>query len=1200
MKRISVMAIIIMALFCIERISAQTLAFPGAEGFGKYAVGGRYGSVYHVTNLNDSGTGSLRDAVGTSNRIVVFDVAGVIQLNSRLVFESNLYVAGQTAPGEGIIVYGDGVSFSGASNTIVRYMRFRMGASGTSGADAAGVANGTNMIFDHLSVSWGRDETFSISPDNKGDLGNITIQNSIISQGLLTHSAGGLVQADNITLYRNLYADNATRNAKVKGKNQYVNNIVYNWKNAAYIMGGGSSTDAYCNVENSLFIKGPAAGTMPFSGGNDKFHIYANGNYYDENRDGLLNPYLIPASEYSGITTFQTEPYDYPELPTLPAGVLIDSLVQTIGASLPYRDWADYYVLDELLSYGTDGGLISTEAQLSIGAPTAWNVWAGISRIDTDGDGMPDVWESSNGTNPAVNDAMTIAANGYANIENYINSIESVDRQEYLRAPIGFSLEKSTSSSLTLSWSDYTEEEDGFIIEMLNESVYEPVDTLEAGVELYQKNNLTPAASYTFRIRAYKGEDKYSAYSADLTVKTQPLEVDEIDPDNYMPDYTWAEGADIWDFSSLCWNNRTSAFVDSSSVLFMPLQTDTVLLNTTAQIAAMLVKDDGDLYLGGSGVLAGNGSVNKAGNGCFKMALINNTYTGATVLSGGTFEFSKLADGGKTSSIGASYEFAQNWIWKGGVWKYTGGNASTNRAAKIYEDTEFNISNSAATITLNGSLEGTGGLILNGEGQLSPTTPFLYTGATTLKGGTLYVDGSGASTMISESGTIGSSSKLILAGGTLKTKGENSSYESYSFPIEIKEETYSYISVHRNCSIKSTVSGSGTVELVIPYVREYITGDWTDFTGTLVANGTGTDSDGSQLLLLNGGFPNAVVQTKGNTRIVCWSTNGTYYLGGLSGITGTCLSASSKQTTGAQMNWIVGGAGTDETFRGVIDNRCSNGNYQATTSIVKEGDGYWRLTGNNSYKGTTGIKEGKLIVNGTHTGTGAVTVYDGGALAGTGTLNAAVTIESGGMITPGDTIVNNLSLKLKAGLTMKAGAMLEIPIVKTSPFVRKSNKLAVTGSLLLDGELNFQIDTLYHLVAGDYFDILDLTNTTSISGAFDNIVPEVPRAGLKWDVSQLNTTGRIYVRNENYVAIDNLKTPDIRIYPTQVRDVLHIELPTSTAMMVGVYNSMGKQMCYGLLTADTEWNVSSWPNGIYILRLKDEDNHAMIKKIMKY
>ena len=207
-----------------QTVSAQQLAFPDAKGWGRFATGGRNGSVYHVTNLNDSGTGSLRDAVSQPNRIVVFDVSGVIKISSRITFAKNLYVAGQTAPGEGVIVYGDGVSFSGADNIIVRYMKFRMGKGGSSGKDAAGIANGTNMIFDHCSIAWGLDETFSINWDNKGTApADITISNCIVGQGLLTHSAGGLIQADRISLYRNFYCDNDTRNNKIKGTNQYVN-----------------------------------------------------------------------------------------------------------------------------------------------------------------------------------------------------------------------------------------------------------------------------------------------------------------------------------------------------------------------------------------------------------------------------------------------------------------------------------------------------------------------------------------------------------------------------------------------------------------------------------------------------------------------------------------------------------------------------------------------------------------------------------------------------------------------------------------------------------------------------------------------------------------------------------------------------------------------------------------------------------------
>src|SRR5215218_10251578 len=116
-------AFIFLLFFISLQASAQLPAFPGAEGFGKYAVGGRFGSVYHVTNLNNSGAGSLRDAVSSPNRIVVFDVAGVIRITERIVVSANIYLAGQTAPGEGITVYGNGWSFTKSNNTICRYIK---------------------------------------------------------------------------------------------------------------------------------------------------------------------------------------------------------------------------------------------------------------------------------------------------------------------------------------------------------------------------------------------------------------------------------------------------------------------------------------------------------------------------------------------------------------------------------------------------------------------------------------------------------------------------------------------------------------------------------------------------------------------------------------------------------------------------------------------------------------------------------------------------------------------------------------------------------------------------------------------------------------------------------------------------------------------------------------------------------------------
>lgn len=126
------------------------------------------------------------------------------------------------------------MSYSSGSNTITRYIRFRMGKGGDAGKDAITIAEGANMVFDHVSVSWGRDETFSIN----GAVSNVTIQDCIIAQGLETHSCGGLIQTDGgVSIIRTLYIDNQTRNPKVKGKNEFVNNVVYNW-------GGGGGTCA--------------------------------------------------------------------------------------------------------------------------------------------------------------------------------------------------------------------------------------------------------------------------------------------------------------------------------------------------------------------------------------------------------------------------------------------------------------------------------------------------------------------------------------------------------------------------------------------------------------------------------------------------------------------------------------------------------------------------------------------------------------------------------------------------------------------------------------------------------------------------------------------------------------------------------------------------------------------------------------------
>jgi autotransporter-associated beta strand protein len=1107
--------LLVSTIICLQSFS-QLPAFPGAEGFGKYATGGRYGTVYHVTNLNNSGTGSLRDALSAPNRIVVFDVAGVIRISERMIVSANIYIAGQTAPGEGITVYGNGWSFTKSNNTIARYLKIRMGIVGSSGGDANGLSDGHDIIFDHCSVSWGRDENFSI---NSTTAQNITIQNSIISQGLVTHSAGGLIQCDGgVTLYRNLYADNGTRNNKVKGVSQYVNNLVYNWSAGAYIMGGESSGSSYVNVTNNCFIQGPVDGVRPLSAGNSTFHIYATDNIYDNNRDATFNPYVIPQSEYEGPPDFQATPYNYPVLPTVPANTLIENLLPTVGASLPYRDYADYYVVNEVRSFGKKGELIANENTLPFGAPSSWNLWAGTARTDSDGDGMPDSWESSNGTNPSANDAMIIAANGYANIENYINGITAASSQDYLRTPLKLKTDSATQNTLYLSWLDYSEKEQGFIVERKINQVWEQIGSTGVNQNFFAVTGMSPEEADTFRVKAFNASMQ-SGYSNELIAKTKPVEVPVLDPAAFTPDLTWTGNVtNDWDKITNNWSTtgNPAAFTDSSSLLFPEAGVAGKIVNITAQMGAsdILVSSNGNYSFAGPGYVAGSKSLNKTGSGTLSL-LNNNTYTGATVLRSGTIELNKLANGGQASSIGASPAYGFNWVWKGGKWVYTGSTVTTDRNAVLDATTEFNVSNAATNVTFSGILTGDGGLVKSGPGKLILKSANPYAGETIINGGTLEVSpvssATDAENTIINGAGIGVSNVLRLHNGTYKTSnGSNTTYEEYPMQLYVDDSTVNGFEPYRLANLSMTVHGNGTLNYTIPYLRELVQGDWSDFTGTLVAKGINTEETYSLLAIDNGiGFPGNRIVTTGNTKIVAYSNNKTLYLGGLSGNAGTLLSTGGTKTASfgnGFTTYVVGAAGTDETFNGVINNHlfgnAADGN--GTTTIVKEGTGLWRLTGNNTYIGTTTITGGKLIVNGTNAGQGKVTVNDGTILAGRGSIAGEVDVA--GNLEPGDSSVNTLTLKDK--LTLQSTAITSVDINKTT---NTWDKINVTSNIAYNGTL--QINFTGTPAAGDKYKIF--TTAAVVSGTITSFDPAVPGPGLTWNFKP--ATGELSVQTPNFV-----------------------------------------------------------------------------------
>ena len=405
---------------------AAPLAFPGAEGFAATVTGGRKGQVVHVTSLSDSGSGSLRDAVSQGSRIVVFDISGVIKLADVLVVGGdNITLAGQSAPGDGITIYGRETSFSSRSNIIVRYLRFRQGMTDTSGSakKTVNITDGQNMIFDHVSIQWGRWDNFGIT----GTSSTVTLQNSIIGEGVPPQNFGSIIDGEqDITIAHNLWIDNNERNPKFKANGECINNVVYNWGTGGGIIGGHSGTDWYEDYIGNYLIAGPSAVDKFFTFYTNTDHAYQTGNMVDVNKDGQLNGRAVVNADFQGTSppTFETAAHSKPPVPVtvLSAEDAYARVVAQAG-TCQHRDAVELRLIGQLTSLGTKGAIIADESD--VGGQPAMTQVTRPAGFDTDGDGIPDTWETAHGLNPnsASDGSGDYTGDGYTNVEKYLNEL---------------------------------------------------------------------------------------------------------------------------------------------------------------------------------------------------------------------------------------------------------------------------------------------------------------------------------------------------------------------------------------------------------------------------------------------------------------------------------------------------------------------------------------------------------------------------------------------------------------------------------------------------------------------------------------------------------------------------------------------------------------------------------------------------------
>lgn len=452
-------------------------AFPGAEGGGKFSFGGRGGKVYVVTNLNDEGEGSFRWACEQGGaRVVVFNVAGIIQLKSPVIIRAPyITIAGHTAPGNGVCIAGESVWIN-THDVIIRYMRFRRGITNVGRRDDAIGGNPVgNIMIDHVSATWGGDENMSMyrhmyndstgKAEEKLGTVNITIQNSIFAESLDTwnHAFGSTLGGENCTFMRNLWANNTGRNPSIgwNGIFNFANNVIFNWVHRS--IDGGDYRASY-NIINNYFKPGPATPRdnpvghriLKPESGRSKLKYLVFGRAYVAGN--IMEGYeKITANNWDGGVQVEDEPNtgkytDYikvskplpmPAITIMPAKEAFGYVLENAGATLPKRDAVDQRITEQVktgkIKYLENVKLPETQFKhrrlpidsykqgiiTDIAQVGGYPEYKGTPYKDSDNDGMPDDYETKKGLNPknATDATLDKDKNGYTNIEDYLNAV---------------------------------------------------------------------------------------------------------------------------------------------------------------------------------------------------------------------------------------------------------------------------------------------------------------------------------------------------------------------------------------------------------------------------------------------------------------------------------------------------------------------------------------------------------------------------------------------------------------------------------------------------------------------------------------------------------------------------------------------------------------------------------------------------------
>ena len=664
MKRFTLPPIILLLLLGWTS-RAQLPAFPGAEGFGAYATGGRGGDVYTVVNLNSSGAGSFAEGLATApatGRTIVFAVSGHIHVNKTRLSADNVTIAGQTAPGDGICLK-DGPFIVDADNVVIRHVRFRYDGSVAGGGDCINVEAGVNgLMLDHLSVMYSTDENISSFSENPRP-DQVTFQWSLNAWGLESHSCGGLWDVERVTTHHTLWAHNHTRNPKARpdGLLDWINNVTFDW-DIGFILGDSETPANWrANVIGNYFVC-PPGNLRPVAlekaridrNGDYNFTLHVDDNLFDKNGndrlDGADYGYGIASGDYrrsavpivngSPVPVSVDDPLTAYKKIVSGAGVLrLDA-----AAGTPLRDDVDAILVGNLAGLRADH--ISSPSQ-SGGSNGGYAALNGVAApTDSDGDGMPDAWERATGANPYAanhNDPVPAGAYlpnvpaGYTRLEEYLH---------FLAIPHA-AIPKSTAANPSFLTVDLRRFTAGFttapVVFTLANARHGSAAVLSDGSTV----RFEPEAGFSGRA----GVD-FTVTDGDGSSWTQTLAV-LVRTDGAPANLVWrGDGVgNVWDGSAPTFRDGAdpAVFAPGDLVRF----DDTGSRSPPVQIGGALapggveVATDLGYLLAGAGALVGGMALVKTGAGPLTIANAGpNTFSGGTIVSNGTLRVDNATGSG--------------------------------------------------------------------------------------------------------------------------------------------------------------------------------------------------------------------------------------------------------------------------------------------------------------------------------------------------------------------------------------------------------------------------------------------------------------------------------------------------------------------------------------------------------------------------